>query len=569
MRGALVASGLLALLAILELIAYNQRGAASVIASRLWVSVGIAATAWLVWVSVSVIWKDLRSGKVWFFLPILLAFPLCFNNLTGYGELNTESLSELQHALEGIRKTDWGHFDVFWTVYPSRSFLPSLVPTLAMGMSPQAYRIGFSLPLFLGLLFFQTGLRRYFDRHFFSSALAALGTGAILIYPMVTSIGRTFEMAISSLSYGLWALGAMMVMARTVSPFAAVATAWTIGLRAASFTPGLALVGLFWALLVLWVLRAARRRDTATLLLVSATLFYVTVIGIQMYLLRDNPLRPKNVDLAAMVEKFRLAVVAVLSLAPSQPFTPAILVFPTVATVAYALSVRGGLVPVAGILWCLPVLWSTVNMHGKVAPELPIVLYRALVIIPVVVFCMIDLVARFSTAEGKARWLWRAIFVASFAAFVPTALSTYEVFGVFAPRTQAIGEAAVIEDLLEQLPALGLTPYSDAVIAEQTGIYEMQRLASLSQYFLPGWTRPRSGAALFLDDPDNKRPGVLFVLSSDPRAAAAWPGYSVRADAIAVRFGGTGATDLVRLTCFPSGEQSPRREVGDTPALDS
>lgn len=553
---ALVTALVLGFLSLLEVAAHLLRGAAGVAACRLWSLHGCLIAAWLLWVFVSVTWEDVRRGRLWVLLPVVLAVPLCFFNLRGFGALNSESLSELQHGFERLRQPDWGYTDIFWQVYPSRSFLPNIVPTLVAGISPAAYRLGFSIPVFLGLLFFYSGLRRYFETYRFAGALAGLVTASVVTYPAVCSVTRTFEMAVSSFAFGLWAVGALLLCVHRPRVLSVLAAAWTAGFLSATFTPALALAVLIWICVVLWLLRCAARKEWNVAAMVAGLLLYVTTVDSGMYVIRENALRGKDADFPAMVINFKNALAMVVSLDQSSfgnVFTPAILVFPTLVTVGYALSCRGGLLPLMGVLWCFPAIWACVNLHGKVSPELPFVLYRVIVIVPVLAYCMfrLGLSLTGTQLEARAVWRWRGMFMAAAIGVVLTALVEFRMFRVFEPVREPLQAEAVIQHVFKHLPEMGLTPFSNAVLVDRTRTYE--RIGPLSWYFLPGWTRAAPDQPLFCKDPKDGRPGIVFVLPGDPLITETPERYDVKAEILSVPVAANRSTDVVRLLYVPNG----------------
>ena len=132
---------------------YSRQGPV-VAAAYIWIALGLFSFGYLCWTYGATVFEDLKSGSLCDLLPLALGIPLCFFNLDSFGMLNTESLSQLQHALEEVQKPDLGYTGVFWVSYPSRSLLLNLIPTFLTGLSPWAYRVGFSFPTLFGALFF-------------------------------------------------------------------------------------------------------------------------------------------------------------------------------------------------------------------------------------------------------------------------------------------------------------------------------------------------------------------------------------------------------------------------------
>ncbi|MGD9764980.1 MAG: hypothetical protein AB7V27_14835 [Candidatus Binatia bacterium] len=551
-------------LALLDVAALVFHGAVSVVASRLWALHGCVVLAWLGWAFARSAWEDVRRRELWLVLPIALGIPLCFFNVDGYGALNSESLSELQHVLERLRQPDWGYADIFWVDYPTRGLLPNILPTLFAGISPLAYRIGFTVPVFCGLLFFYAGLRAYLGSSRFAAALSALGTAMLLTYPVVCTVTRTFEMAVSAFAFGLWALGALLLCVARPSAVGALALAWTAGLVAAGFTTGLALVALLACAIALWLVASAARQQWHVATLAGGTLAYTAIVGFGMYMLRESVLRPKDLSWAQQAANFvsALQMVASLTPAPDTNFTPAVLVLPTILAAVWALAGRGGLIPWLAIVWSLGVIWASVNLHGKVAPELPFVLYRVIVIVPVVVFCIVRLGAALLSMGERAHGLHRALLVGTAGAVTAGALAAYQRASVFVPLAAPLEAEVIVKQLVARLPDYGLTPFSDAVVVDKTKNYDLERIPALTWYFLPGWTRAESEHPFFAHDPEERRPGIAYVMPGDPLIAETPARYTVEARTLSIPVAADRTIEVVQLFYRPKPDDT---EPGDLP----
>jgi len=523
---------ILGALALFELVTFLWKGVFAIVMSRAWALHGLFSVLYLGWVFCDVAVRDVRRGRFWFLLPLGLAVPLCFWNIRGFGALNTESLSELQHGLERLREPGWGYMEVFWQAYPSRMFLVNLVPTLLSHATPEAYRLGFSLPVFAGVLFFYSGLRRYFGQSASAAPVSAVCTAVTLAFPVVVWVTRTFEMAVSSFAIGLWACGALLVCAARPNVPSALAAAWTGGLLAATFTPGVALVGLLIIALGLWLVRSLRRRQRHLAIMVGALSCYQLVFAFTMYTVRENTFRARQADLSQMMSMFLSALRMVFS----EVFTPKVLILPLVAAIGFALSGRAGLLALSGVVWCVPVIWACVNLHGKIAPQLPFVLYRAIVVVPVLAYVMATAGLALAGDGGPGRrWLARVISLAVAGGLVWSAVAAYRSYKVFDPVRPPEADELVILRLMQRLPEVGLAHGSEAVLLERTDLYKFQRVPALSWYFLDGWTRPQQKEApLWIYDQRSRLPGIIFVRPDNPLVNESPPGYAVRA----LRFGG-------------------------------
>ena len=522
---------------VLEVLAFTIGGFLSIAAAYIWIALGLFSFGYLCWTYGTTLFEDLKRGSLWGLLPLAVGIPLCFFNLDSFGMLNTESLSELQHALEEVQKPDLGYTGVFWVSYPSRSLLLNLIPTFLTGLSPWAYRVGFSFPILCGALFFFTGLKRYHGDNRFSSAVAALISTSIFTYPIFCSIARAFEMAISSLSFGLWAIGALLIFASRPSSTRAVVTAWTIGLLSASFTSGMALVALLWLMLAVWLVRAIVRSEGSVGKLVFGVLFNCIAVGISLRLVTPNVLRPRQIPFSDMLHNFQQAMSMTVSI-PNIVFTPEALVIPTIIAALFALSLRCGLLPALLTVWCLPVVWSSINFHGKIAPELPFALYRALIIIPAILLIMGRFLFWLTNLFPRGIIMVRLAFILIAVGVCYSVRDTYSTkvqnIPIMTEPQVAMGREVIAENVIKFIPTVGFSPYSTAWIVNRIDDRKIENFLPCLQYFLPTWKRIQASQPLPTTTLGPREPGIIVSLSDDPISAQSFPGYTKQLHSLSV-----------------------------------
>jgi len=515
----------LVVLSVLEILAFTLEGIFARGAAYIWFALGTFSFGYLCWSYVRAVLSDLRRGALWGLLPLIVGIPFCFWFIDSYAFLNTESLSELHDTYAQMRKPDLAYTSVFWASYPSRSLTLNLIPTAIVGISPWAYRAGFSFPIFFGALFLFAGIRRFHIRQPHASAVAGLAATALYSYPMFCQISRSFEMAISSTSYGLWAISAMFLFAARPTVLSAVPTAWTVGLLAASFTSGLALVALLWLLLALWIGRAFLRGERQVGALVSAVLVNCVVVGISLYVIRPRTLRSKQIGFDQMFASFQEALNYTLSF--SNPvFTPSALVVPTILAGLFALSLRGGLVSLILSGWCLPVIWSATNLHGKIGPQLPFALYRSLIIIPVILYVMARLLLWSLSKVSRHMWISRGCVLALAVGLYWPLASTFKTQPILTPTRPPEGREVMAMEIINAISAVGLTPYSDAWIANRADEKTFENFLPCLQYFLPAWQRVHNSQPLPIGASDAKKPGIIVSTPNDPTVTQEYPGYN-------------------------------------------
>lgn len=523
-RGLAVGCTLLASLTALEILSFLIGTPYSTIAAYLWFAIGAFSFTYLCWSYLSALLSDLRTGAFWGFVPLIAAVPLCFFFIDSYAFLNTESLSELHDTYAQLQKPDRAYTAVFWSSYPSRSLTLNLIPTAIFGISPWSYRAGFSYPILFGALFIFAGIRRYHRKQPGASGVACLVATGIFTYPMFCQISRTFEMAISSVSYGMWAIAAVFLFAAQPTVLSALVAAWTIGLLSASFTSGLALVALLWLLLGVWAIRAYRRGDGAVASLVSSVLVNCIVVGTALYLIRPRTLRAKQIPFAEMLTNFYDALGYTLSF--SQPvFTATALVIPTLLAILFALSLRGGILPFILTGWCIPVIWSATNLHGKIGPQLPFALYRSLIIIPVALYVMARMLLWGLSYLHALPRLRTGILVALTASLYFPIMTTYRSHHVFVTPRPLEGREVITHEVLKVIERSGLSPFSDAWIADRTDEKLVDHFLPCFQYFLLNWQRINRGQPLPTEPTQAKQPGIIVAMPDDSITKQEFPGY--------------------------------------------
>ncbi len=515
---------LLLLVAVLEVLAFNVGGVAAVVACYLWITLSLFCFVYLCRQYLLALADDARRGSFWGLLPLAAAVPLCFFQLGSYGMLNTESLSELQYALEEAQKPDLGYTGVFWVSYPGRSLLINLLPSFILGMTPEAYRIGFSFPVLFGALFFFAGSRRYHTTYQFSSAVSGLMATAMFAYPTFCTISRSFEMAVSSLSFGLWAIGAVMLFAARPSSIGGVVAAWAVALLAASFTSGMALVALLVLLLALWAARAWARGERSLCALLVAVLVNCVVIILTLKFFTTNTIKPRLITFAEMLVNFQQALDMTFSISKTI-FTPKEFVIPTIIAIVFALTLRAGPLPVLLVAWCLPVIWASINMRGKISPELPFALYRALIIIPALVLMMGRLIFWLTSRTKPRAIVARAVLILLAVGVCYSVRETYKTQPIFTPGRPAMGREVVAEKVISLVQQSGLTPYTSGWLMDRANEPRVESFLPCAQYFLPNWQRlqakdPMPTAA------QPRQPGIIVASVGDPIATQEFPGYT-------------------------------------------
>jgi hypothetical protein len=484
-----VVSLLLFALAFLELLAFKGPEIFAIIAAYLWIAGGVVATTFLAWQYIRSILQGLSRFSLWPFIPLLCAVPVCLFHIDGFRALNTESLSELQYSYEQLARADFGYTKMFWYSYPGRSLLLNYVPSLFVDPAPWVYRIGFALPLLLGGGFLYSGLAIYYRQCSAHRMIAGVTSSCLFAFPMVVTFCRTFEMATSSLYFGLWTVAALLHFVARPSALTAFCCAWCGGLLGASFTSGLALVALMVLMLVLWALHCLRQGDRRLGMLLISIIVYTAAVTVMLYLQHPKTLQPQiGASLELMIERFQDAVIMTFSI-DKEVFIPKQLVIPVLLMALAAMTLRLGWLPVLILFWTMPVIWSAANLQGKIAPQLPFALYRALVLIPPLLWCISKFLEWITQRVRFPVFVWSILGICGLAYLAYCARPLYYRQNIFQRSAIAMNRESIMERLVAHTDKMGLSPFDKVALLQPPGDPRIQSALPCAQYLLPGWSR--------------------------------------------------------------------------------
>lgn len=215
-----------------------------------------------------VFWRSKDVG--WFLVAYLLPVVLVLFEVNGYAytQVNDEGARQLGSGLRFMStRGDLGIFSIGFLGYPARQYLLAALPSLVLGRSLAAWRLGFAGLYFTGYLAFLSGTLRHLEargapRPKLLAAMAGMFV-SLSSYPLLYA--RLFEQSTIPLSLMLLFLAAVLLYLERPGPLPAVGLAWVLGLMPYAYTPALAAWGFGMGVVAWMAFGAFRARRTALL----------------------------------------------------------------------------------------------------------------------------------------------------------------------------------------------------------------------------------------------------------------------------------------------------------------
>ncbi|MHB1454118.1 MAG: hypothetical protein ACYCYM_09250 [Saccharofermentanales bacterium] len=261
-RMAAIAAGF-CMIAVLEVLSYAGFAAASVIASRIWLSGACFTLIVILYGFSDICIKDIRSRN---FLPpagilALIGALLFFVGNIGFGEINPDAAQQLTAGLGSFGRNDLDYTAKAFLGYPARQYVLGALPAFLGGRSIYTLHLGFALPFIAGVMSLYTGLRRKAGASESGPAAALLAVYSVFLFPYIAEYYLNFEQAIYPVALTMIAAGLLLGFLTDGSIASVLALTWTGCLMSNSYTPALASLALLIAILVLVLLSSRPNRN--------------------------------------------------------------------------------------------------------------------------------------------------------------------------------------------------------------------------------------------------------------------------------------------------------------------
>lgn len=389
------------LLVILEFLAYQVKGVFSWLGARVWLLMGLWYFICLIYIFFRAVGKDIKERR--YLTLLVLAFILV---LVCYGvgnpkilSMNYESVLQVPQGVNDFeQKPDFNYTGIGFDTpdgtlgYPARHYLLLAVPTMIIGHSFLALHLGYCLLFLTGLLICYAGFRTLVVKRWKANPLiAALAVLSIFTFPFLQEFLKIFEQPMLPMGLAMHAIGWFFLLLDRFNWHRLLNLMWVGGLLATSYTPALAVWGIFLVMVgLLWLayafnitkyLPTSKLTKTSALIGLSCVLVYSFVLGYCTFWVRAN----HTIQIRPMSEVFVL-----LQQGYQVFFLEFIGVLLPVVALYFLMSIAGrfgwGHFVMTG--WLLAVVGLAVAMNGYDNPEPRFALNRALLMIPPCMICV-------------------------------------------------------------------------------------------------------------------------------------------------------------------------------------
>ena len=501
--------GLVVILCLLETAAYRTHGAFPVIASRAWALMGVAyfgATGMLIAGSLL---SDLRRRSCVFAILVVALGIMVFYRLGNvyHLQVNYESAQQLVSFLkDNIHKPDWGYTAAAFVGYPARQYIIVAIPSLLFGNEVLWLQFGYAILFYSGALCFFLGLRHYFAIKQHGELWALFTVLCCFTFPYLMQYLYNMEQTILPIAFVMHALGWFLLSVERLTAGRALIVAWVTGLLGTSYTPALAAWGLFQIFFLLLLLRAARHRSRAQIVLWVSVWVYTLTFGLCSFLTRiDVRLVPKYAHSAGAL----LTALKVFFLGRPQEYMSPVLAILVTIFFLLALTGRLGFIKWITAVWLLAVIYFSAASAGYSQYD-PVhtLSYRSILLIPVMMLACwdsyLDFFQKFKTWKHTGPILAVILCLAAGAATIH----------VYSERRKSYGPSSkefLISFLLNQAKSAGIR-HQPAIFISQTSQVTYDPIEGYGEYFFPSWQvliHPRDSPKLV--NPKQSEPVVIIT----------------------------------------------------------
>lgn len=252
-----------AIISILEILAYVVGGFFTIAESRIWMACGVICfTSICCWFVKDMICnvkkKDYLSIIGVFFLIGLFGY---FVGNINYSDINPDATQQMAAGISSFEQSDWNFAGSAFLGYPNRQYLIAALPAFIFGRSIFTLHLGFALPFFIGLIMMYLGLKEWCQKYEVSNKVALIAVYAILPFRFVAEYFMNFEQAVTPISLTMLALGLFLKFTNKPTAFCLNLIVWVGTFAVGSYTPVWAALGLLIVLMVIYAWEIYSKRE--------------------------------------------------------------------------------------------------------------------------------------------------------------------------------------------------------------------------------------------------------------------------------------------------------------------
>lgn len=193
----------LAVISVLEVLAYKFGGLFSVLASRIWFAGGLLSVlVFFLYIAVNVkkdcLNKDYLSVAGIFGIVIFYVFYI--GNLN-YSDVSYEACLQLAAGVDALKQADWNYTGTAFIGYPCRQYVAGAIPTAIFGKSVFSLHLGYAYPFLIGIVAMFYEVKKCLEDRQVKGALALIPVYSVLGFRFVAEYYMTFEQVITPISF--------------------------------------------------------------------------------------------------------------------------------------------------------------------------------------------------------------------------------------------------------------------------------------------------------------------------------------------------------------------------------
>ncbi|HEX3045892.1 MAG TPA: hypothetical protein VHY08_14130 [Bacillota bacterium] len=388
-------------LVLLEYLAYQVKGVFSWIGARVWLLMTLWYFICLFYIFFRALGKDIKERRYISLLVIAIILVLvCYGVGNPYIlSMNYESVLQVPQGVNDFEtKPDFNYTGFGFDTpdgtlgYPARQYLLLAVPTLVLGHTFLALHLGYCLLFLTGLFICYAGFRTLIVKKWKANPLiAALAVLSIFTFPFLLEFLKIFEQPMLPMGFAMHAIGWFFLLLDRFNWHRLLNVMWVGGLLATTYTPALALCGIFLVMIVLLALAYAfnvtkylptsKLTKTSALIGLSCVFVYTVCFGAFTFWIRANQtiaVRPINEVVTLLQQGFQVFFLEFIGV-----LLPVVVLY-----FLLALTLRFGFGHFVMAGWVLGVVALSVAMNGYDNPEPRFALNRALLLIPPLMICV-------------------------------------------------------------------------------------------------------------------------------------------------------------------------------------
>ncbi|MBM3282871.1 hypothetical protein FJY90_01330 [Candidatus Gottesmanbacteria bacterium] len=383
--------------------AYRQHGLYSIFASRIWFVWFLFYLLVSIRYILQVLSSDIRSKNFFGIIALLTTTLFVTFKLGSFPiDISGEATQQVAAGLSNWEKNDFGYTGTSFLGNPNKQFLLVSLPSLFWGKSIINYRLGYLLPFLLGIFLFYSGLKLYYSKYGDISIAAGISSLAIIAFPVIPVLIRTFEQITNPISFTLQAIGMFLITKTRLTIINWIALGWILIMLANIYVPALAVWALFLGvLLMMTVFEIIKNKSAYRSILWIGCLILSLSFGIISYHHRtDTKLPNKDLSINEVVEKSRQSLeyfsIHNTDMYNNQvPLIGQIIFLPVVIYLFGSLTYAWGFQHFLLVIWIIATIIFSGLSPGYAKPHISFGIHRSIIVIPFILWGIIDLFSRY------------------------------------------------------------------------------------------------------------------------------------------------------------------------------